>query len=90
MVARVAGKLRFVPFSTRTRSATLPAPTTDATMLEAAALQVLELFEALAHSYRLQLQEVKPEGLIALQSAIKQLNSLTRSLTGEIGELPRI
>jgi DNA polymerase IV len=42
--ARVAVKVRFAPFSTHTRSATLPAPTTDPETLEAAALQVLELF----------------------------------------------
>jgi DNA polymerase IV len=42
--ARVAVKLRFAPFTTRSRSATLPSPTTDAAELEAAALRVLELF----------------------------------------------
>jgi DNA polymerase-4 len=39
---RVAVKLRFVPFSTRQRSATLPSPTTDPGVFEAAALEVLE------------------------------------------------
>ncbi|MBN9098525.1 MULTISPECIES: DNA polymerase IV [unclassified Pseudonocardia] len=43
-VARVAVKVRFAPFTTRTRSATLEAPTTDAAALEAAALRVLGLF----------------------------------------------
>ena len=42
--ARVAVKVRFAPFSTYTRSATLPAPTSDPATFEAAALAVLELF----------------------------------------------
>jgi len=42
--ARVAVKVRFAPFSTYTRSATLPAPTSDPAAFEAAALEVLELF----------------------------------------------
>jgi DNA polymerase IV len=42
--ARVAVKVRFAPFSTYTRSATLDAPTTDAEQLAAAALDVLEKF----------------------------------------------
>jgi DNA polymerase-4 len=41
---RVAVKVRFAPFSTYTRSATLAAPTTDADRFAAAALDVLELF----------------------------------------------
>ena len=41
---RVAVKVRFAPFSTSTRSATLPAPTSDPATFEAAALRVLELF----------------------------------------------
>ena len=41
---RVAVKVRFAPFSTTTRSATLPAPTSDPATFEAAALRVLELF----------------------------------------------
>ncbi|GAA5116712.1 DNA polymerase IV [Pseudonocardia adelaidensis] len=41
---RVAVKVRFAPFSTYTRSATLEAPTTDADRFTAAALDVLELF----------------------------------------------
>jgi DNA polymerase-4 len=44
-IARVAVKVRFAPFFTSTRSATLPAPTADPTDLEAAALQVLERFD---------------------------------------------
>jgi DNA polymerase-4 len=43
-VARVAVKVRFAPFTTRTRSATLTAPTTDAAAIEAGALDVLGLF----------------------------------------------
>jgi DNA polymerase-4 len=43
--ARVAVKVRFAPFFTHTRSKTLPAPTTDETVLTAAALEVLDLFE---------------------------------------------
>jgi DNA polymerase-4 len=42
--ARVAVKVRFAPFSTYTRSATLDAPTTDADRFAEAALDVLELF----------------------------------------------
>ncbi|WP_433282230.1 DNA polymerase IV [Pseudonocardia xinjiangensis] len=42
--ARVAVKVRFAPFSTYTRSATLDAPTQDAEVLVAAALDVLEKF----------------------------------------------
>jgi DNA polymerase IV len=41
---RVAVKVRFVPFTTRVRSKTLPSPTTDADVLAAAALEVLERF----------------------------------------------
>jgi DNA polymerase-4 len=41
---RVAVKVRFAPFSTSTRSATLPTPTSDPATFEAAALRVLELF----------------------------------------------
>ncbi|MCO1658688.1 DNA polymerase IV [Pseudonocardia humida] len=41
---RVAVKVRFVPFTTRSRSKTLPTPTTDATAFEAAALEVLDRF----------------------------------------------
>ncbi len=42
---RVAVKVRFAPFFTSTRSASLAEPTTDLTALEAAALHVLERFE---------------------------------------------
>jgi DNA polymerase IV len=42
--ARVAVKVRFAPFSTYTRSATLAAPTHDPDVLAAAALDVLEKF----------------------------------------------
>ncbi|WP_433559896.1 DNA polymerase IV [Pseudonocardia xinjiangensis] len=42
--ARVAVKVRFAPFSTYTRSATLDAPTQDPEVLVAAALEVLEKF----------------------------------------------
>jgi DNA polymerase IV len=38
-------KVRFAPFWTRTASATLAAPTRDAAVLAAAALDVLERFE---------------------------------------------
>jgi DNA polymerase-4 len=41
---RVAVKVRFAPFSTYTRSATLDAPTVDADRFAAAALDVLEKF----------------------------------------------
>jgi DNA polymerase IV len=37
-------KVRFAPFFTRTRSMTLPEPTSDADELERAALDVLALF----------------------------------------------
>ncbi|OLF10784.1 DNA polymerase IV [Actinophytocola xanthii] len=42
--ARVAVKVRFAPFFTHTRSATLPSPTSDADELERAALEVLAWF----------------------------------------------
>jgi DNA polymerase-4 len=42
--ARVAVKVRFVPFFTHTRSMTLPSPTADASVLEKAALEVLGKF----------------------------------------------
>lgn len=42
--ARMAVKVRFAPFSTYTRSATLEAPTADPDRIEAAALDVLGLF----------------------------------------------
>lgn len=41
---RVGVKVRFAPFTTKTRSMTLPAPTSDTATLEAAALEVLERF----------------------------------------------
>ncbi|MBW0118521.1 DNA polymerase IV [Pseudonocardia abyssalis] len=41
---RVGVTVRFVPFTTRTRSATLPAPTLDADVLAAAAAGVLDRF----------------------------------------------
>lgn len=44
-VARVAVKVRFVPFFTRTRVVTLTAPTQDARAVVAAALVVLGRFE---------------------------------------------
>ncbi len=40
-VVRVGVKVRYAPFETRTRSLTLPAPTTDADTLEAAAVALL-------------------------------------------------
>jgi DNA polymerase-4 len=42
---RVGVKVRFTPFITTTRSITLPSPTSDPATLEAAALQVLTMFE---------------------------------------------
>jgi len=42
--ARVAVKVRFVPFFTHTRSMTLPAPTADSSLLAKAALEVLAKF----------------------------------------------
>ena len=44
-VGRVAVKVRYAPFFTSTRSATLPAPTSDVADLESAALMVLERFD---------------------------------------------
>ncbi|WP_214404640.1 DNA polymerase IV [Pseudonocardia lacus] len=41
---RVAVKVRFAPFITRSRSKTLPGPTTDAAAFEEAALEVLDRF----------------------------------------------
>ena len=43
---RVAVKVRFAPFSTHTRSATLPEATSDPALFETAALDVLELFSS--------------------------------------------
>jgi len=43
-VVRVVVKVRFVPFTTRTRSRTLPAPTRDVSAIERAALEVLDRF----------------------------------------------
>ena len=43
-VARVIVTLRFAPFTTRTHSLTLAAPTTDAPTIEAAALDLLDRF----------------------------------------------
>lgn len=43
--ARVAVKIRFAPFFTQTRSMTLPAPTTEATEIERAALTILARFD---------------------------------------------
>jgi DNA polymerase-4 len=45
LAARVAVKVRFVPFFTHTRSMTLPAPTDDVTRLTEAALDVLGKFD---------------------------------------------
>ena len=42
--ARVGVTVRFAPFTTRTRSATLPEPTSDAAAIEAAAVEVLDRF----------------------------------------------
>ena len=42
--ARVGVKVRFAPFTTKTRSMTLPEPTSDTAELETAALSVLERF----------------------------------------------
>ena len=42
--ARVGVTVRFAPFTTRTRSATLPDPTSDGAAIEAAALAVLDRF----------------------------------------------
>ncbi|GAA3557947.1 DNA polymerase IV [Nonomuraea rosea] len=44
-VIRVSVKVRFAPFLTRTRQSKLPAPTTDAGVLSAAALSVLGRFD---------------------------------------------
>jgi DNA polymerase-4 len=44
--ARVVVVVRFAPFTTRSRSVTLDAPTSDAAMIEAAALDLLERFTA--------------------------------------------
>jgi DNA polymerase-4 len=42
---RVAVKVRFAPFVTKTRSITLPAPTSDPAEIQRAALEVLDLFD---------------------------------------------
>jgi DNA polymerase-4 len=43
--ARVAVKVRFVPFFTQIRSMTLPAPTTDPDEIERAAIALLDRFD---------------------------------------------
>lgn len=57
-VARVGLKVRYAPFFTYTRSATLPAPTTDPDTFVAAALDVLERF---AHDRPIRLLGVRAE-----------------------------
>jgi DNA polymerase-4 len=42
--ARVVVVVRFAPFTTRSRSMTLPSPTSDAAVIEAAALELVERF----------------------------------------------
>ena len=42
---RVGMKLRYAPFETRSRSLTLPGPTSEAADIEAAALQLLTRFD---------------------------------------------
>ena len=44
--ARVVVTVRFAPFTTRTRSMTLASPTADASLIEAAAVELLERFTA--------------------------------------------
>jgi DNA polymerase-4 len=41
---RVVVTVRFAPFTTRSHGTTLPAPTTDAAVLEATALDLLDRF----------------------------------------------
>jgi len=41
-VVRVVVKVRYVPFTTRTRSRTLPAPTTEGSTIEQATLEALD------------------------------------------------
>ncbi len=55
---RVAMKLRYAPFETRTRSLTLPAPTRDVGELTAAALELLGRFD---HARAVRLVGVRAE-----------------------------
>ena len=55
---RVGLKVRYVPFETRTRSLTLPGPTTDRALLEKAAL---ELVDRLDHTRKVRLLGVRLE-----------------------------
>jgi DNA polymerase-4 len=55
---RVGVKVRFAPFITKTRSITLPAPTSDAAEIERAALAVLDRFE---HNRAVRLLGVRAE-----------------------------
>lgn len=55
---RVGVKVRFAPFITKTRSITLPAPTSDAAEIERAALTMLDRFE---HSRAVRLLGVRAE-----------------------------
>jgi DNA polymerase IV len=56
--ARVAVKVRYVPFETRQRSLTLPQPTGDAAAIADAAVSLLERFD---HSRKVRLLGVRGE-----------------------------
>ena len=48
------------------------------------------LLDALAESYRIELESVSPDGLARVQAALAQTRALRAALTDEIGELPKI
>ena len=73
--ARVGVKVRFAPFTTKTRSMTLPEPTSDTATLEAAALEVLERF----HPGR-------PVRLVGVRAELR--SQLHRLLDGSHGRTP--
>lgn len=58
---RIGVKVRFAPFTTRSRSATLPAPTSDPARIEDAALAVLDLFEPRHREREVRLLGVRAE-----------------------------
>lgn len=54
------------------------------------ARMVVDLLDVLIASYCLDLMEVKPEGLIRVQSAVKQASALRDVLSGASRGIPKI
>ena len=51
---------------------------------------VVEMLDRLVDSYYMDLIEVTPERLQAVQAAAKQATALRRLMTGKAGEIPKI